>query len=57
MARNVRTGRRVQQQFLNGYRVVDALEAQRLADDLARKQASRDNDKWVGEIEQFNSTR
>ena len=57
MARNVRTGRRIQQQFLNGYRVVDAVEAQRLADDLANKQAQRDKDKWVGEIEPFNSTR
>lgn len=55
MARNVQTGRRIQQQFLNGYRVVDAVEAQRLADDLANKQARRDGERWVGEIAQFTS--
>ena len=53
MAKNTKTGIRVQNQFLDGTIITDYEHACRLSKLLAEKQQSRSKDPWVGEIEEY----
>jgi len=51
MARNTRTGVRIQKQFLDGATVTNYDMALEHAQDLAQRQSSRSRETWVGEVE------
>jgi hypothetical protein len=53
MARNTKTGIRVQNQFLDGHVVTDSEEAWRLSVILAEKQQARSRDPWVAEVSEY----
>lgn len=53
LARNTKTKQRLEQQFLNGYKVTNELEALRLAQDFAEKQSRRSRDTWEAQIESY----
>jgi hypothetical protein len=55
MARNTRTGQRIQQQFLDGYLVREYEEACRLAENFAHRQQQRSPDSWIGEIDTYTA--
>lgn len=53
MARNTKTGIRVQNQFLDGTIITDYEHACRLSKLLAEKQEKRSRDPWVGEVSEY----
>jgi len=57
MARNTRTGQRVQNHHLDGYKVTSRQEALREAQRLAEDQSQRTGQPWVPVIEQFVNSR
>jgi hypothetical protein len=50
MARNSRSGLRIQQQDLTGETVTDLDLANRLAEELAKKQSARTRESWVADV-------
>jgi hypothetical protein len=50
MAKNTRTGVRIQRQFLTGQLITDLESAWREAQQLAESQSSRDREAWVADI-------
>lgn len=55
IAKNTKTKQRVEQQFLNGYKVTNETEALRLAQDLAEKQSRRSRDTWEAVVETYET--
>jgi hypothetical protein len=55
LAKNTKTKQRLEQQFLDGYRVTNETEALRLAQDFAVKQSRRSRDTWEGVIEVYEA--
>jgi hypothetical protein len=53
MARNTRTGVRVQQQDLTGRGYTDLVMANLLAQELAQKQSARTRESWVAEVSEY----
>lgn len=51
MARNSRTGIRVQQQYLTGYLITDLETANRAAQDFAQQQTTKTGDSWLAAVE------
>ena len=50
MAKNTRTGVRIQQQFLTGEVITDQESAWRSAQQLAETQSAKDRETWVADI-------
>ena len=53
MAKNTRTGMRIQQQFLTGQVITDLELAWRTAQLLAESQSAKDREEWVADISQY----
>jgi hypothetical protein len=53
MARDTRTGVRIQQQDLTGRAVTDLEVANRQAQELAQKQSARSRSSWVAEVSEY----
>jgi len=53
MAKNTRTGVRVQQQYLTGYVNTDLETANRAAQDFAQQQTTKTGDSWLAVIETY----
>jgi hypothetical protein len=53
MAKNTRTGLRVQQQYLTGYLVTDLETANLQAQDFAQQQTARSGDSWQAVVETY----
>ena len=53
MAKNTRTGVRIQKQFLTGQVITDLDLAWREAEQLAESQTAKDRDAWVADISQY----
>jgi len=53
MAKNTRTGVRIQRQFLTGEVITDLEAAWAAAQQLAESQSSRDREAWVADISQY----
>jgi hypothetical protein len=53
MARNTRTGVRIQQQDLTGRVVTDLDVANQRAQELAQKQSARSRSSWVAEVSEY----
>jgi len=53
MAKNTRTGMRIQQQFLTGQVITDLELAWRSAQLLAESQSAKDREEWVADISQY----
>jgi hypothetical protein len=53
MAKNTRTGVRIQRQFLSGNVITDLESAWREAQQLAEAQSSRDREAWVADVAQY----
>lgn len=53
MARDTRTGVRIQQQALSGQVFTDLAVANLLAQELAQKQSARSRSSWVAEVSEY----
>jgi hypothetical protein len=53
MARDTRTGLRIQQQDLSGQAITDLELAHVLAQELAQKQSARSRASWVAEVSEY----
>ena len=53
MAKNIRTGVRIQKQFLTGEVITDLDLAWRSAQQLAESQSAKDREAWVADISQY----
>lgn len=53
MARNTRTGLRVQKQYLTGYLVTDLETANLQAQEFAQSQSERTRDPWTAAVELY----
>ena len=53
MAKNTRTGMRIQKQFLTGQVITDLESAWQEAQQLAESQSAKDRETWVADISQY----
>jgi hypothetical protein len=53
MARNTRTGLRIQKQFLDGYLIRDYDQALLMATEFAQQQQLRSQDPWLAEVKLY----
>lgn len=53
IAKNLKTGIRIERQQLDGRLIVNEDEAWRLANDFAIQQQSRLGDQWVGQVDSY----
>ena len=53
IAKNLKTGIRIERQQLDGRLVVNEEEAWRLANDFAVQQQNRLGDQWVGQVDSY----
>lgn len=53
VARNIKTRQRLEQQYLDGHRVVDYQQALINAQSFAEQISARSRETWVGEVEEY----